>query len=206
MECPNCGQEVKKGSSYCTNCGAQLEFPQPPGGKTSRSWKPILITGIVLAVVVTVVLVLVFTVFTGDGEDGPSVGSSDPEAAVEAFLAAIEGQDVDALVEAIDPAFIDDLKGEYGQQYKELLDGFFLLLVPVDFNISGLEFETEIDENTATVRVVAGTVTYTDEAGNEVSEDITDIAVVDYELVEADGKWHVSMDTFPDWSFYLEQI
>jgi hypothetical protein len=206
MECSSCGHEIKDGSSFCTNCGAQLGSPPPPGGKTSRSWKPILVTGSVLVVVVVVVLVLVFTVFTGDGEDGPSVGSSDPEAAVEAFLAAIEDQDVDALVEAIDPGFIDDLKGEYGQQYKELLDGFFLLLVPVDFNISGLEFETEIDESAATVRVVAGTVTYTDEAGNEVSEDFTDIAVVDYELVEVDGKWYVSMDTFPDWSFYLEQI
>ena len=164
MECPSCGKEINEGSSFCTSCGAQLESIPSPGGKPSRSWKPILVTGIVLVVVIAVVLVLVFTVFTGDGENGPSTGSSDPEAAVVAFLAAIEDQDVDALVEAIDPGFIDELKDEYGQQYEELLKGFFLLLVPVDFDISGLEFETETGGSEATVEIVAGTVAYTDEA------------------------------------------
>jgi hypothetical protein len=206
VECPSCSQEIKEGSAFCTNCGAQLETAPPYAGKPIRSWVPILIAGIILVVVIAVVLVLVFTVFTGDGENGPSAGSSDPEGAVEAFLAAIENQDVDALAEAIDPGFIDDLEDEYGQRYKELLDGFFILFVPMDFDISGLEFEAEIDGSEATVEITAGTITYTDETGNKVKEDISDIAIVQYELVEVDGKWFVSMDTFPDWSFYLEQI
>jgi hypothetical protein len=152
-----------------------------------------------------VVLVLAFTVLSGcnGGGDGKRGDTSDPAAAVDAFFQAIAEGDVDALIAAIDPTYMDEFEDEYGQESRSLLEGFFFATNPEGLEITGLEFEVEEDGDEAVVSVVAGTITYLDANGEKVTEDVKENVITDFETVKADGKWYVSMSTFPDWWYYL---
>ncbi|GEM_PF-4866584 len=181
--------------------------PAAPGSGAGRNWTPVLIGIIGVLAVAVIVLVLVFTVFKSD--DGGTGGgksdtvTSDPAQAVEAFFQAIADGDVDSLIAAIDPAYIDEFKAEYGGDYKDLLEEFFLATNPEELEITGLEFEVEESGGEAVVRIVAGSATYLDADGEKVTEEVEDSVITDFETVKVDGRWYVSMSTFPDWWYYL---
>jgi hypothetical protein len=225
MDCPQCGYAQEEGIPFCSNCGAALS--PPAGGKegassgaeahpsapapatgSGGSRTPLLIGIIAVLIVAAVVLVLVFTVFKGDGEggDGAQGDTSDPAAAVDAFFQAIVDGDVDALIAAIDPGYIDEFEAEYGREYRGLLEGFFIATNPEGLEITGLQFEVEEEGDGAVVSVVAGTATYLDANGEEVREEVDENALTAFEVIKVDGRWFVSMSTFPDWWYYLNAV
>ena len=177
-----------------------MKYPQCGRKRTSGFMGNV---GILVAAVIAIAMV--FTAFAGcDGEkNGKQDDTSDPATAVEDFFQAIAEGDVDSLIAAIDPTYIEEFEAEYGQQYKSLLEGFFLATNPEELEITGLEFEVEEDGDEAVVRVVAGTATYLDANGEKVSEDVDESVMTDFDAVRVDGKWYVSMSTFPDWWYYL---
>jgi len=169
--------------------------------------KALLFGGVGLLVIAAVVLVLVFVVFKGDtGGGGKQEVTSDPGAAVELFFQGIVDADVDTLISAIDPVYMEEYEAEYGQDYKNLLEGFFLATNPEELEITGLEFEVEKNGDEAVVKIVAGTATYLDANGEKVTEEVTENVITDFETVRVDGRWYVSMSTFPDWWYYLNAM
>jgi hypothetical protein len=184
----------------------QTEPTPTPKAKSKRNTVIIGIAGVLI--VVAVVLVLVFVVFKGDtdGGGGTQAVTSDPGAAVEVFFQAIADGDVDALVSAIDPVYIEEFKAEYGQDYKDLLARFFLAANPEELEITGLEFEVEESGDEAVIKITAGTATYLDANGEKVTEEVDESIITDFEAVKVDGRWYVSMSTFPDWWYYLNSV
>jgi len=174
-----------------------------------KSKRNALIIGVVgLLVIAAVVLVLVFVVFKGDsnGGGGSPATLSDPGAAVELFFRGIVDADVDTLISAIDPVYMEEFEAEYGQDYKNLLQGFFLAANPEELEITGLEFEVEKNGDEAVVKIIAGAATYLDANGEKVTEEVTENIITDFETVRVDGRWYVSMSTFPDWWYYLNAM
>ncbi|MBN2025852.1 MAG: zinc ribbon domain-containing protein [Actinobacteria bacterium] len=176
--------------------------------KRKSKRRALLIGAVGLLVIAAVVLVLVFVVFKGDsdGGGGSSATLSDPGAAVELFFQGIVDADVDILASAIDPVYIEEFEVEFGQDYKDLLQGFFLAVNPEELEITGLDFEVEKSGDEAQVRIIAGTVSYLDANGEKVTEDITGNVITDFDTVRVGDRWYVSMSTFPDWWYYLNAV
>lgn len=174
-------------------------------GKSRRN--ALILGGVGLLVIAAVVLVLVFVVFKGDTDGGGKQEvKSDPRAAVELFFQGIVDADVDALISAIDPVYMEEFEAEYGQDYRDLLAGFFLAVNPEGLEITGLEFEVEKNGDEAVIKIIAGTATYLDANGERVTEEVTENVITDFETVRVDGQWYVSMSTFPDWWYYLNAM
>jgi len=170
--------------------------------------KALLLGAVGLLLIAAVVLVLVFVVFKGDsdGGGGSSATLSDPGAAVELFFQGIVDADVDTLISAIDPVYMEEFVAEYGQNHKNLLEGFFLAANPEELEITGLEFEVEKNGDEAVVRIITGTATYLDANGEKVTEEVSENIITDFETVRVDDQWYVSMSTFPDWWYYLNAM
>mgnify|MGYP005839235071 CR=1 FL=1 len=162
-------------------------YAQPPGKKSVLPW----ILGIVgVAVVAAVVLVLVFVVFKGDGgkEDISAM-----ERPVVEFYQALERQDAKMLVGTMEPGFVEQIRDELGKSYLDLLDEYFFAEFPKDLKITIREMETEkIGESRALVKIVDGTLTYTDEYGEKISEESDQEAL---EVVKVGGNWYISEKT-----------
>lgn len=182
--------------------------PPPPGGpppppplqpgpyqpKPKRSALPWILGGVGLAVIAAVVLILVFVVFKSDNGGG----ASEPERVVDAFFQSIENKDVDLMLSTMEPDFVVALEDYLGADYKELLDTYFMAALPEDISFSGVEYKSEVEGDTATVDVVAGTVSYTDEYGDKVSEEAEAGDMGLLELVRIDGKWYLSTRTLEE--------
>ncbi len=194
--------------------------PAPPGGQPGAQWGaapqpaappagkgkllPVLVTLGVLLVVGVVAVVLMLTVFkekdTGKKEEDSTPA---PSATAEAYLKALEGGDLDALLDLIDPAFIEDLKGEYGKEYKSILKGYFLDPLPEGVKFSGLEFSEEVNGDRAEISLVKGEVTYRDESGKKVTEDLAGALDDTLGLVRRNGVWYLDMESFEEFQGYL---
>ncbi len=169
-------------------------YGPPPKKKSPLPW----ILGIVgVVVVVAVVLILVFVVFKGDG----GTDASGPEGVVETFFSALEKNDATLLVSTMNPDYVDELKSILGSDYIDLMDEYFFLYFPEDLKITIDEMETEIDGDTADVKIVKGTVTYTDYDGETVTADATDMDMDSFTLVRVDGKWYLSEETLIEMGF-----
>ena len=148
-----------------------------------------------------VVLVLIFVVFKGDGNGGSAVDSSGPEKVVETFFKSLENQDAKMLVSTMEPDFVDELKSVLGTEYIQLLDEYFFEYFPEDLKVTIRKMDSKIEGDRAKVTVLEGTMAWTDEYGDKVTEEAADADMEVFELVEVDGKWYLSEDTLIDLGF-----
>ena len=122
-----------------------------------------------------------------------------PEDVVVKFFRAIEKQDAKALVGLFDPDSLDEIKYALGNEYRSLVGEYFFGDMPEDVKFKNLKFDTDIDGKEAVVDLIKGKVVYTDEYGDEATEDLMDSEdTVTFYLVKVKGEWYISIDTFPD--------
>jgi len=141
--------------------------------------------------IVAVVLVLVFVVFKGDNGNGGAA----PEDTVNTFFKALQTKDIDLLLSTIDPEAVKEFESTMGSDYKELFEEFFFALMPDDLKFDNVKYDTKIDGDEATVKVVGGTVSFTDPmTGEKVTEDAEQGDVETLDLVKVDGKWYLTGD------------
>jgi len=161
----------------------------PRAGPPGKSPLPWILGGVGVAVVIAVALVLVFVVF-GGGAD-----TSGAEKVVETFWEAMEKQDVDMLLSTMEPSYRSELEDALGKEYKKIFEDYFFIAFPEDMEITIRKMDTEIDGDKAVVTVVDGTMTYTDEFGDEVTEEASEAEDIETtDLVKVGGKWYISSD------------
>ena len=126
------------------------------------------------------------------------VGGGDETAKVEAvmrdYVRVLERKDVDLLAEIMEPGFRDRLEEVVGRDWREVVEDYLFDMIPEDLRIEIAETEVSIKENRATLRVIKGTMTYTDETGEKVTERAEDSEVEDMEMVRVGGRWYLSGD------------
>ena len=162
-------------------------YPVPPGGGMGSAPQPavpaagkskavpVLVTVCALLLVGVVVLVLMLTVFKGDGDSKGEIGApADPASVAESFLKALEERDLDGLIDLLDPALLEELEDEYGREYEDILESYFLADMPEDLEFSDLEFSQEIEGDRAEAFLEGGRVSYRDDYGEKVEEDLED--------------------------------
>ncbi|MBC7246418.1 MAG: zinc ribbon domain-containing protein [Actinobacteria bacterium] len=155
-----------------------------------KSPLPWVMGGIGVLAAIAVVLVLVFVVFAGNGTGD----TSGPEEVVRKFYRAMETQDADLFLEIIEPSFRAELEDALGKNYRTFFEDYFFQDFPEDLEVEIREMETEIRGDTATVTIVDGTMTYTDEYGDVVTEEASEDDVEPVRLVRVDGEWYLSGD------------
>ena len=169
--------------------------PMPPGPPPKKKSALPWILGIVgVAVIVAVVLILVFVVFKGDG----GADAADAEKVVQTFFSSLENQDASLLVSTMEPAYVEELKDILGADYISLLDDYFFMYFPDDLKIDIKKMESEVEGDRADVRIVEGTIAYSDEYGDEVVADAADMDMESFVLVKVDGKWYLSEKTLKE--------
>lgn len=222
MYCEKCGSEIAEGSGFCADCGAPVKAgaetpppavnPPPPAGPPTQplSYSPpcapppkksVLpwVMGILgVSAVIALVLVLVLVVFNGgDGK----VDTSGPEQVVRTFFKALETKNADLLLGTMDPETVDKMEELLGEDYKDLIEGYFFLAFPDDLKVTIKEMDTGIKGDTATVLITKGTMSYTDEYGDMVEEEASDSDMEAFELIELDGEWYLSADFLEEMGF-----
>jgi len=205
MFCSRCGREMPEGSAFCGFCGAeaaggsaesgqggpvpsgsmQLAALQqaPRGGRRALFWV-LGVAALLLAAGLAVVLALVLR---GGGGEAAKV-----EEVARDYARVLEMKDVDLLAEIMEPDFLDRLEEEVGRDWKEVVEENIFDMIPEDLRIEIAETEVSIKGNRATLRVIKGTMTYTDETGEKVTERAEDIEVEDMEMVRVNGRWYLS--------------
>lgn len=217
MFCKNCGKQLQEGKAFCTECGAPVEKPveatkpqppaqppapvqpqppaQPPAtpaaaqapivppsvGRKRKVWP--IVVGVVagIAVVTAVVLVLVLVVFK----------SPSPQAAVEKFFTAAENKDADAAMALMDKEYF---KGDTALE--KLWKEEVFSDMPADVDFVEVKYRTNVKGDKATVEVVEGKVTYTED-GKEKTQDLTEIQGEKvFDMVKKGGEWLISPATF----------
>ncbi|MEW6555048.1 MAG: hypothetical protein AB1384_12275 [Actinomycetota bacterium] len=182
--------------------------PQPPK-KSSMPWV-LGILGTLVVGGVIVVLLLGFAVgpkwFVGDEDGGGGTAAGSPEQIVEDFFESLEKQDAKMLLGTMPPEFVDGIKEALGDDYIDLMEEYFFDYFPEDLKIDIEKMESEIDGDTAEVTIVEGTMSYTDEYGDKVSQDAADADMDAFELVKIGGKWYLSEDTLIDMGFDFSDI
>ncbi len=122
-----------------------------------------------------------------------------PEDVVVKFFRAVEKQDAKALAGLFDPDSLDEIKDALGSEYRSLIGDYFFADMPEDVKFKSLKFDTDIEGKEAVVDLMKGKVVYTDEYGDEATEDLMDSDdPVTFYLVKVKGEWYISIDTFPD--------
>ncbi len=175
--------------------------PAAYGPTKKRSPLPWILGGVGILAVIALVLVLVLVVFKG----GDS--ASGPETVVGNFYKSLEKQDVDMLLGTMEPEFVQEIKNILGKSYREDFSDFFFLGIPEDLKVTINKYNTKVNGNQATVKVVDGTVSYIDEYGDKVSEQASDSDVDALELVKIDGQWYISRGTLEDtFGFDLSEL
>lgn len=164
----------------------------PPPRKSVLPW---VLGGIGILAVIAIVLVLVFVVFGGDDATTTSGDNGDvsgPEEVVKKFFKGMEKQDADLLLSTFEPSFRKELKKALGDNYETFFEDYFFAAYPDSLKVEIRKMETEIDGDTAIVTVVDGTMSYTDEYGDKVTEEASEGEVDPVTLVRVDGKWYLS--------------
>jgi len=169
----------------------------PPKKKSILPW----ILAVLGVVVIAVVLVLVFLVFGGGRSE-----AGDVEEVARNFYRSIEKKDVDLFFNLLEPSYREELEDALGEDLKTLFKEFFFSMFPEDLKVDIRKMETTIEGDKATVRVTDGTVTYTDENGQKVTEEAAESEVESMELVKVEGQWYLSGDMLRDYGLDPEVL
>jgi hypothetical protein len=123
--------------------------------------------------------------------------SASPEDVVRQVFAAMENQDVDALLALMDPTLLSQLPE--GTDLEMVKAGIAASLADLgQMKFSDLEMTTEMTSpTTATVTITGGTATVTDAEGNTTTEDVSEASEpVTINLVKVDGMWYLESSPF----------
>jgi len=150
-------------------------------------------------VAVVLVLVLVFVVFKGGADKGP-------EKVVENFFRALEKKDMGMLLDVMEPDFVDELEEAFSKDYQDVLEEYLFSYVPDDLKVDIRKMDTKIEGDRAEVTILEGTMTYTDEYGDKVSEEASRSDMDSLELVKIKGKWYLSSEALADMGLAIEDI
>ncbi len=175
--------------------------PGPYPAPRHRSPLPWALGGLGFAALVAVVLVLVFVVFAGPS--GAEVAAA--EEVARNFLASWEDKDADLLVSTFDPSFRAELESALGEYYDLFFEHFFES-VPDDLVIDIRKMDTRIDGDSAEVEFADGTMTYTDEDGDKVSEEAPETDMSYVRLQKVDGEWYLTADFLKEIGFDLDEL
>jgi hypothetical protein len=102
------------------------------------------------------------------------------------------------LLSTMEPSYVSDLEEVLGDDLEQFFEDYFFIAFPEDLEVTIRKMETEIDGDEAVVTVVDGTMTYTDEYGDEVTEEASEGDMEAIPLVKVDGKWYLSGDALAD--------
>ncbi len=214
MFCTECGEGIEEGTHFCPYCGKPQEsstaspraagIPTPPGpvaqppapapvpvarpaGK--KRWLIPVVAGGAALLIAGIVLVLVLVVFKGSGG---------PEATTRDFFKALQDKNVEDVLALVDLEGVKQkgLLPEFEANIRKALPGG-------DVRFEDLEFDTKIDGDQATVKIVGGKVVTTDEKGKESTADMTSESDSPAYLVLKNGKWLIAEATFVE--FYAQQ-
>jgi zinc-ribbon domain len=215
MFCRQCGAEVDEGKSFCTKCGApapkQVETPaatqpSPPPGQPPTGMMPpppvppgALTTGpplkksrrtmtLVIVAVVAVILIIggavtaIVLVMTG---------ASGPSATLDKFFTAAETKNVDAAMKIVDTSYF---AGD--QELEKIFREGIFANIPKGVTFNGLGYQTTINGDKATVKVIKGTATFDD--GGKKQKVQLDKSATDstFEFVKKNGTWLMSPSSF----------
>ncbi len=222
MFCSQCGKDIPEDSEFCRFCGkpniaagakAQPTQPQPPvqpfGSGQGTAPMPLIAPGMggpakprkrwVLPVAILVALVVAAGVTLGlvFGLKGSASAASGPERTVNSFFTAVGQGDVDGIIATFSRDFVKELRDAYGSSYKGSVDDFFFMGTS-DTQFSDLRFQTDITGDTALVKVVGGSLTYKDENGKKVTEQVTSGDGMSFDLVKVGNDWFIEGSSFPD--------
>lgn len=163
------------------------------------------ILGVLLVGGIVVVLLLGFAVgpkwFVGDDK-----ASENPEETVEAFFKSWEKRDAEMLLGTMEPDFVKEIKAALGDDYIDLMNEYFFENFPEDLKIDIEKMEKEITGDKAKVTIIEGTMTYTDENGDKVTDEASEADLGVFELVKVDGEWYLSEDTLIDMGFDFSDL
>lgn len=212
MFCTDCGKEVEPGNVFCPYCGSPMKeeggketppgapmepraagSPVPPAKPAATSRKkwvlPVVIAAAALVVCAVIVIVLVFTVFKEP---------SGPAAAVEKMYKAMTENDVNAIMDLVDPEpFEKDPKA------KDSFESYIKKNIPPKGTaFEGLTYKTTINASEATVTLTGGKVRSKDKEGKvETTEIVKMTDDPNAYLVSRNGNWYFAKKNFIDfWS------
>lgn len=180
---------------YAATAGAQ-----PPKKKSALPW---ILGAVGLLVVAAVVLVLVFVVFKGGKAE--KADTSGPEEVVRLLFRSMEKEDAGMFLDLMEPSFREELEDTLGKHLDTFFEYFFQV-VPDDVRFDIRKLDTKVDGDRATVTVVEGTMTYTDENGKKVSEEASEGDLAVFELVRVGGKWYFSGEFMKELGFDLDEL
>ncbi len=120
------------------------------------------------------------------------------EKAVDKFLKSMENKDAKALLSLMDPDSKKLIEGIMKMMGLGSLEDVIneVLFEYKSIRFSGVKYQTEIKGDRATVNIVAGTVTGTDEDGTTFTEDIAESEYSQIHLVKKNGNWYIKMEHF----------
>ncbi len=106
----------------------------------------------------------------------------------------------------MEPDFVEQMESVLGEDYIELLQENFFAFFPDDIRYKITKMDTKVDGNKAVVRIMAATMSYTDEDGEKVKEEASGSDMDDFELVKLKGKWYLSRATLTAMGFDLSGL
>jgi limonene-1,2-epoxide hydrolase len=128
---------------------------------------------------------------TSGGESISAKGSPTPEAAVLAFLDAMQKEDMMGVLLLMDPNTVEQSLGMSLDEAAMFFGSDLFDFESISF--SGIELSTEqTGPGTATVTITAGSATVTDSDGQVSTEDVRDAGEpVEFPVIQEDGLWYL---------------
>jgi len=208
MYCARCGRENPASKAFCPYCGAPLQAaapgqsayqaPPPPSPKKSSVLLWLLV---ILGVIAISVAVILFLVFAGGGSEAGEV-----EKVARDLFRSIENKDAGLFLDLLEPSYREQLEDALGGDPEKLLREYFFSQFPDDIKVVIRKMDTDIDGDKAVVRVTDGTVTYTDESGEKVTERASASDMDVLEMVKVKGEWYLSGSMMSDLGLGPEEL
>jgi len=215
MFCEQCGKEVKDGSSFCTECGAQIPGPveqpsaappstppgQPSAGMLPPPPMPPGTPATALAVkkprkkmTLIIVAVVVAVLIIGGGVTAivvMTMGGSSPSSTLDKFFTASETKNVSEVMKLVDTSYF-----ESDQSLEKIFREGVFADIPDGMTFNGLGYETTIKGDKAKVKVIKGTATYSDGGTKKTVKLSSSTSDTTFDFVKKNGVWLMSPSSF----------
>jgi len=192
------GQALGGSPAAATPAQSAHQTLPPPSPKNSSVLLWLLV---ILGVIAISVAVILFLVFAGGGSEAGEV-----EKVARDLFRSIENKDAGLFLDLLEPSYREQLEDALGGDPEELLGEYFFSQFPDDIKVVIRKMDTDIDGDKAVVRVTDGTVTYTDEYGEKVTERASASDMDVLEMVKVKGEWYLSGSMMSDLGLGPEEL